>query len=240
MELKPNEEPREETGNEVNQETNDAKTYGIEGQTEEGGGSGSSSKLKIIIGTVVVVVVIIVVVVVLVVCLKDDDDILSWDESYKKAEEALKDYTLEEKSKLLYNQLGMKPCGGSISPNKDRGFPGMCLNDGPSGVRPSASTQSWQAAINTAATFDRQIMYDVGKAQGKEFKDKGVNIALGPCVNMLRHPLGGRVWEAYGEDPFLTSVAGVETIKGLQDAGMMACIKHFVGNEAEYHRNYKC
>ena len=163
--------------------------------------------------------------------------ILSWEEAYKKAEEALNSYTLEEKSKLLYNQENMTGvCGGSIDPNKDRGFPGMCLQDGPTGVRPSASAQSWQAGINTAATFDRQIMYNVGKAQGKEFKDKGVNIALGPCVNMIRHPLGGRGWETYGEDPFLTSVAAVEVIKGIQDAGTIACVKHFVGNEAEYHR----
>ena len=237
--LNPEEQPREETGNEMNEEKqNDVKTYESEGQAEGGGagGSGSGSMLKIIIGIVAAIVVIVVVVVVLVVCLKDDDNILSWEEAYEKAEKALKDYTLEEKSKLLYNQLGMKPCGGSISPNKDRGFPGMCLNDGPSGVRPSASTQSWQASINTAATFDREIMYDVGKAQGKEFKKKGVNILLGPCVNMLRHPTGGRVWEAYGEDPFLTSVSVVETIKGIQDAGTIACVKHFVGNEAEYHR----
>ena len=127
-------------------------------------------------------------------------------------------------------------CVGSIDANVNKGFPGICLQDGPAGVRFSSNTQSWQAAINTAATFDRDIMYDVGKAQGKEFKKKGVNILLGPCTNMLRHPSGGRVWEAYGEDPFLSGETVVEVIKGIQDSGMIACVKHYVGNEAEYER----
>ena len=143
--LNAEEEPRQETGNEMNEEKqNDVKTYESEGQAEGGGagGSGSGSMTKIIIIIAAAIVVIVVVVVVLVVCLKDDNNILSWEEAYEKAEKALQDYTLEEKSKLLYNQIGMKYCGGTISPNKDRGFPGMCLNDGPSGVRPSASTQS--------------------------------------------------------------------------------------------------
>ena len=89
--LNADEEPRQETGNEIKQDTNDVKTYENEGQTEEGGGSGSSSKLKMIIGIVVAAVVVIVVVVVLVVVLTDDDDdedtygqILSWVKHIKR------------------------------------------------------------------------------------------------------------------------------------------------------------
>ena len=50
-----------------------------------------------------------------------------------------------------------------------------------------------QASINTASTFDRDLIYKVGYAQGKEFKDKGTNIMLSPCINMLRNPTGGRL-----------------------------------------------
>ena len=69
------------------------------------------------------------------------------------------------------------------------------FKDGPAGVSFSNYTQSWHAAINTAATFNRTLMYEIGAAQGKEFHDKGINIALAPCVNYLRNPSGGRVWE---------------------------------------------
>ena len=80
-------------------------------------------------------------------------------------------------------------------------------------------------------------MYEIGAAQGKEFHDKGINIALAPCVNYLRNPTGGRVWEAFGEDPFLTSEAGVQIIKGIQSQNVLACLKHFIGNEIEDPRH---
>ena len=69
------------------------------------------------------------------------------------------------------------------------------FKDGPAGVHFSNYTQSWHAAINTAATFNRTWMYEIGAAQGKEFHDKGVTIALSPWFNFLRNPSGGRVWE---------------------------------------------
>ena len=165
-----------------------------------------------------------------------EPELFDWSKEYKKAQELIKDYTLEEKMLLIYSTENMQgKCVGSIDRNK--GFPGMCLQDGPAGVRFSPSTTSWQAAINTAATFNRTLMYEVGAAQGKEFYDKGITIMLGPCVNYLRNPLGGRVWEGFGEDPFLTSEAGVQVIKGIQSQKVLACIKHFVGNEIEDPRH---
>ena len=68
---------------------------------------------------------------------------------------------------LLYSYENLQgTCVGSIQPNKDRNFPGLCLQDGPAGVRLAKNTQHWQAAINTASTFNRDLMYKVGKAQG--------------------------------------------------------------------------
>ena len=238
--LNPEEAQKPEENPNPNQ--SEPKTYQNPENEMEGGESSSSggglSKGVLIAIIVAAIVVVVVVVVVLVVTLKDDD-FLSWEKAYEKAEEHLKDYTIEEKSKLCYNSpMSMAPCGGCIAPNTDRGFPGMCLNDGPTGVRPSLSTQSWQAGINLAMTFNRDLAYDVGKAQGKEFKDKGINVYLGPCINLVRHPRGGRVWEGYSEDPFLTGETAVEFIKGIQKNGVIACLKHFVLNEIEHGRQF--
>ena len=81
-------------------------------------------------------------------------------------------------------------------------------------------------------------MYEVGKAQGKEFRDKGINVVLGPAMNMQRSPLGGRLWESYGDDPFLSGECATNIIKGIQSNGVIACAKHFVGNDQETNRRF--
>ena len=106
------------------------------------------------------------------------------------------------------------------------------------GVRPSDYATTWQASINSAATFNRDLVREVGFAQAGEFKDKGVNIMLTPCINIMKHPKGGRIWESYGEDPFLVGELSAKVIEGMQSSGVMACAKHYVGNEHEtYRRN---
>ena len=113
----------------------------------------------------------------------------------------------------------------------------MCLQDGPAGVRfARGNSISWQGSLNNAMTFDKKLMYDVGKAQGEENKEKGINVALAPCANMMRNPKGGRVWEAYGDDPYYTGVCASQVVKGIQDAGTIACLKHFVANDQETYR----
>ena len=221
----------------------------------EGGSSSSCIKPKILIPIIIAAVVVIVVVVVLVVVLtKDDDDEDEdeanndnddsgdigderWVEVYKKAQQFLEPFTEEEKYALFYGDYNVdKTCVGGISPIPDRGFPGICLQDGPAGVRPSASTTTWHAAINSAATFNRDLVYEIGKAQGGEFKEKGVDVMLTPCINIMKHPKGGRIWETFGEDPFLTGELAAKIIEGMQSAGVMACAKHYVGNEHETWR----
>ena len=166
---------------------------------------------------------------------------LSWKEAHDKAKEKLNQFTTEEKLSLLYGSLNMQKtsesniCVGMIDPIKDK-FGGICLQDGPAGVRFSANTQSWQAGINTATTFNKTLMYEVGKAQGKEFREKGINVALGPAMNIQRSPQGGRIWECYGDDPFLAGVAATQVIKGIASNGVIACAKHFVGNDQETNR----
>lgn len=79
-------------------------------------------------------------------------------------------------------------------------------------------------------TWDRGLLYGRGYAMAEEFREKGVNIALGPVAGPLgRHPEGGRNWEGFSVDPWLTGVSMWETIKGMQDAGVVATAKHFIG-----------
>ena len=130
-------------------------------------------KPKILIPIIIGAVVVIVVVVVLAVVLTKDDDSSSdddigdigderWIEAYKKAKNFLKPFSYEEKYRLLYGDYNVsKKCVGGISPIAERGFPGICLQDGPAGVRPSDYATTWQAAINSAATFNRELVKEV-------------------------------------------------------------------------------
>ncbi|KOS17064.1 putative beta-glucosidase F [Escovopsis weberi] len=115
----------------------------------------------------------------------------------------------------------------------------LCLNDSPSGVRQADNVTVFPAGITTGATFDKSLMYKRGVAIGRENRLKGVNVWLGPTVGPVgRKPKGGRNWEGFGVDPVLQAVGGRETIRGVQEQGVIATIKHFVGNEQEMYRMY--
>jgi beta-glucosidase len=80
-------------------------------------------------------------------------------------------------------------------------------------------------------------MYQRGKAHGEEARLKGVNVLLGPAMGPLgRMPAGGRNWEGFGSDPVLQGIAAAQTIKGIQDAGVIATAKHYLLNEQEHFR----
>ena len=167
----------------------------------------------------------------------------NWDDSYEKAKKFVSNLSFDEKVSLMIGSDNMRNannggCVGTIAPISKYNFKGMCLQDGPAGVRYAKGTGiSWQANLNVAATFNKDLMYDVGKAQGEENKEKGINTFLSPCVNIMRTPQAGRVWEAYGEDPYLSGVCAAQMVKGIQDAGVIAAIKHFVGNDQETYRH---
>ena len=163
----------------------------------------------------------------------------------EKANKVMENLNNEEKFNLLYgvdNLVNMwnatkKVCVGMIEPNsKIENFRGMCLQDGPAGVRTSINTQSWQAQINTASTFNRTLWTIYGQAYGKEFRAKGINVALGPAMNILRTPVAGRIWESYSEDPYLSGEAATYIIKAIQSTGVIACAKHYIANDQETNR----
>lgn len=137
--------------------------------------------------------------------------------------------TLEEKIDQLSGE------GFDTRYNKRLGIPPLKMSDGPAGVRWGTAT-ALPAPIAMAATWNKKLIYKTGAVIGQEMRAKARNFFLGPCVNIMRHPLGGRNFESFGEDPFLVSAIAVPYIKGVQDQGVLACVKHFVCNNQEWER----
>ncbi|THU91448.1 glycoside hydrolase family 3 protein [Dendrothele bispora CBS 962.96] len=127
-------------------------------------------------------------------------------------------------------------CVGNIAANEDKGFSGLCLEDSPIGVRYADFVTAFPTGIHAASTWNRGLIRLRGLLMGREHVGKGVNVALGPMMNMGRIAQGGRNWEGFGGDPFLAGEAAYETILGLQQAGVQACAKHYIGNEQEHKR----
>jgi beta-glucosidase len=117
----------------------------------------------------------------------------------------------------------------------------MVLSDGPSGVRgqiwderdPSLNLPS---ATALSASWDPELAYRYGAIAAAEAIRKGVDVVLGPTINLHRSPLGGRHFEAYSEDPLLTGEIGTAFVRGVQSAGVAACPKHYICNDFETER----
>lgn len=137
---------------------------------------------------------------------------------------------------MVTGQAG--PCVGNIVAIPRLGFSGLCLQDGPLAIRVADYASVFSAGVSAGATWDKDIMYERGQAMGREFKAKGAHVALAPVAGPLgRSAYAGRNWEGFSSDPYLSGVAMEKTITGLQDAGVQACAKHWVGNEQETQRN---
>ena len=141
----------------------------------------------------------------------------------------LKQMTLEEKVDMLSGT------GFASKPNARLSIPELTMSDGPVGVRWNPSV-AFPASIMLGATFDTSLAYRYGWALARETKAKDRNTILGPCVNINRVPHGGRNFESYGEDPFLTSRIAVSYVKGVQSQGVVATTKHFAVNNQEIDR----
>lgn len=151
-------------------------------------------------------------------------------------EAALAALDLDAKTRLL---------GGrdmwSLHPLPEIGLTSLVMSDGPIGVRgtrwtaddPSIALPSPTAL---AATWDQDLARRAGALLAQEARRKGVHVLLAPTVNLHRSPLGGRHFEAYSEDPYLTGVIGTGYVQGVQSGGVGTTVKHFVANDAETDR----
>lgn len=125
--------------------------------------------------------------------------------------------------------------------NERAGIPDLIMGHGITGVRSGrdASTHStyFCTPFAIACSWDTDLYYRVGIAIAKEMRALGQNLCLGPSVNIIRHPLGGRNWEFFSEDPYLTSRMIVPFVKALQSNGIICGPKHFMANNQELNRH---
>ncbi|MCX6280608.1 MAG: glycoside hydrolase family 3 C-terminal domain-containing protein [Bacteroidetes bacterium] len=140
--------------------------------------------------------------------------------------------TLDEKIDQL---SGTGDTGFDTRENARLGIPAFKMTDGPLGVRWGKST-SFPCGVAVAATWDTSLVSRFAVAIAEETKAHGRNYLLGPCVNIHRFPAGGRNFESYGEDPWLTSRLAVSYIKALQSRNVIASVKHFALNNQEWQR----
>ncbi|BCJ32199.1 glycoside hydrolase family 3 C-terminal domain-containing protein [Actinocatenispora sera] len=125
---------------------------------------------------------------------------------------------------------------GYVPGNDALCIPALKLQDGPTGVRMADTTQL-PSATTLAATFDQRAARRYGSVVGAEDRTKGVDVDLGPTVNIVRDPRWGRSFESYSEDPYLTGKIGAGDIEGIQSHGVMAQVKHWAVYNQETHRN---
>ncbi|MDE7397150.1 MAG: glycoside hydrolase family 3 C-terminal domain-containing protein, partial [Muribaculum sp.] len=150
-----------------------------------------------------------------------------------KAHALLDSMTLEEKLSLIR--------GVDLMYTRDiprLGVSRMRMADGPQGVRGYGLSTAYPSAVMLTATWNEDLARRYGDALGSDCRARGVNFILGPGVNIYRSPLNGRNFEYMGEDPFLASRTAVNYIKGVQNHGVIATVKHFFGNNSEYDRNF--
>jgi beta-glucosidase len=146
--------------------------------------------------------------------------------------------TLDEKIAYCHGIPATKGFTGHIPANTRLGIPALRLADGPSGVgNGSVGVTQWPDSKALAATWNPDTATAYGNAYGAEQAAKGHNVALAPCINILRVPHWGRSFETYTEDPYLNGQLAAATIRGIQANHVMSTVKHFVANNQEILRN---
>ncbi len=121
------------------------------------------------------------------------------------------------------------------------GIPRLKMTDGPNGARGDGQSGARAVCLPVgsalAATWNTDLLQEVGALLGREAKTKSAQVLLGPTINLHRTPLGGRNFECYSEDPYLTGALATAYTKGVQSEGVGVCLKHFVCNDSEFQRH---
>ena len=164
---------------------------------------------------------------------------MSWDEAHSKAESALSGLSLSEKVAIVtgigWNAGGA--CVGNTAAVSSIGYPALCLQDGPLGIRFASSATAFTPSIQAAATWDLDLIRERGRFHAQEAKALGVHVLLGPVAGALgKIAEGGRNWEGWSPDPYFTGIAAAATIEEMQAVGVQATIKHYIANEQELNR----
>ncbi|GAA6009922.1 hypothetical protein JCM11491_000867 [Sporobolomyces phaffii] len=159
----------------------------------------------------------------------------AWTAAIDKARSIVDQMTFDEKINFTEYRAA-RQCSGETHPIERFDIPSLCMGDGPTGVNSRFSSQ-FPAQLTVAATFDRDLIHERAKTMGKEFHDVGVHIPLAIVVGpMGRSVYGGRNWEGFSPDPYLSGEAVRETVSGMQSQGVTGLVKHYVGNEQELLR----
>lgn len=128
-----------------------------------------------------------------------------WEAAFQQASAFVAQLSLQEKSELVTGETG--PCVGNIPAIPRLGFKGLCLQDGPLAIRQADYASAFPAGLTVAASWDKDLAHKRGYDMAMEFKDKGANVILGPVAGPLgRSGYGGRNWEGFSPDPYLTGV----------------------------------
>ena len=164
-------------------------------------------------------------------------------EAYEEANKLLQTLTFEEKASMVrgYNSFFLKGI-------ERKGIPPIYLSDAthgvnirtnlpnPNMVKQLEKSTAFPAPILLASTFSPELSYQYAKAVGEECRAGGIEILLGPGLNIYRQSQCSRNFEYFGEDPYLVARMVEEYVKGMQSTGTAACLKHFLGNNTEFYR----
>jgi beta-glucosidase len=128
------------------------------------------------------------------------------------------------------------------TPVERLGIPAFKMSDGPNGVRgdgsdPAVGSTCFPVGTALAASWDLDLIGEVGAALAREAHARGVDVLLGPTINLHRSPLAGRNFECYSEDAFLTAELAIAYTRAVQAGGVAVCLKHFACNDSEFHRH---